>query len=213
MPQRSIYLHLVIFRQKSSATVHARAGAEEEAEDPGLQERLEAALAQCVFCLYGVDLPWRDEHWGGGNVEVSQPGSGPGITRWRRSRAQPAVDGRVDLCRPCTFREVTEACAASCTVELIWRRCPACTPSAVTRRSRGLISAPRSHSAWAPSTPDEDMELGCDSVRRPLTGSAGEQKGAEGPRGVPGGVGAAAAAPGQCRRQRGARRALRHSHD
>ena len=30
-----------------------------------LQQRLEGALAQCVFCLYGVDLPWRDEYWGG----------------------------------------------------------------------------------------------------------------------------------------------------
>ena len=52
-------------------------GPEEEADDPGLQERLEAALAQCVFCLYGVDLPWRDELWGGGSVEVCSLGSGP----------------------------------------------------------------------------------------------------------------------------------------
>lgn len=30
-----------------------------------LQAHLEAALAQCFYCQYGVDLPWRDEYWGG----------------------------------------------------------------------------------------------------------------------------------------------------
>ena len=37
----------------------------EDADIPDLQEQLEGALAQCVFCLYDVDLPWRDEDWGG----------------------------------------------------------------------------------------------------------------------------------------------------
>lgn len=64
-------------------------GAEEEADDPGLQERLEAALAQCVFCLYGVDLPWRDVHWGGGSVEVCYLASVPGITPLLRIEGEP----------------------------------------------------------------------------------------------------------------------------
>lgn len=63
---------LITALQLCALTIFGRLnpGADEEAEDPGLQERLEPALAQCVFCLYGVDLPWRDEHWGGGSVEV-----------------------------------------------------------------------------------------------------------------------------------------------
>lgn len=38
---------------------------EPEETNESLQARLEGALAQCVYCLYGVDLPWRDQYWGG----------------------------------------------------------------------------------------------------------------------------------------------------
>ena len=56
----------------------------DDASIPDLQERLEGALAQCVFCLYDVDLPWRDEHWGG-EFEVRLFGRG----RPEQGRAKP----------------------------------------------------------------------------------------------------------------------------
>ena len=68
-------------------------GADEENDDPGLQERLEAALAQCVFCLYGVDLPWRDEHWGSGSFEAR-----PTIFRRLRFHEVIPASGVAALC-------------------------------------------------------------------------------------------------------------------
>ena len=39
---------------------------EEEEEDfASLALRIDSAVAQCLFLLYGVDLPWRDAQWGG----------------------------------------------------------------------------------------------------------------------------------------------------
>ena len=56
-----------------SSTMHNVAGLDGEDPDSDMEEQVEAvhaAVAQCLYIIFGLDMPHRSASWGG-NIQVS----------------------------------------------------------------------------------------------------------------------------------------------